>query len=379
MATARININPEMLIWAIERVGHNVDVFLARNPKVADWIAGIKKPTLKSLEDFAKRLYVPFGYLFLNEPPEEECPIPFFRSATNRQNNINIYDTVLAMQERQDWLSNYLRSEGFERLEFVGGVDPNFEDIDSTCIKLSRLLNLPINWAAEFRTVDDAIKSLTQRIEDMGIIICFNGVVGFNNNRVIPVKECRGFALIDDYCPFIFVNNKDAKQAQVFTILHELVHILIGYSAGYGDDDTETQQTSLELFCDKVAASFLVPKSLLLEEWEKLGENYDILTKRFKVSRYVIARRAKEIGLISETRFYYLYNKWNHESMPISSTKSGGSFIPMAIKKTSRTFLVHVNNALSANQMLYMDAYRLTGLKGDTFHKVINSHDFNHL
>lgn len=376
MATTRIKINANILTWAIERVGYNIDEFLCQNPKVEEWISGSKLPTLKNLDNIAKKLYVPLGYLFLNEPPVEECPIPFFRSTTNNHNNINIYDTVLAMQDRQEWLSNYLKMEGMEKLDFVGMMPANMDQMDAACNEIRKILNIPINWAADFRSVEDAIRYLTVHLEDRGIIVCFNGVVGFNNNRTIPVKDCRGFALIDDYCPFIFVNNKDAKQAQVFTIFHELVHILIGYSAGYGDNDTCENQSTLEAFCDKVAANCLVPECLLLDEWAQLGENYDILTKRFKVSRYVVARRAKEIGLISEQRYFYLYNKWNREHRVDSKVKSGGSFIPMAIKKTSRTFLAHVDNAISNNRLLYMDAYRLTGLKGDTFHKVVNSPDF---
>ncbi len=376
MATTRIHINARILTWAIERVGYNVDDFLLRNPKIEEWINGTKLPTLKNLENFAKKLYVPLGYLFLPEPPIEECPIPFFRSTTNRQNNINIYDTVLVMQDRQEWLSKHLRLSGADRLNFVGVMNANMQKIDEACQQIREILNIPINWAFEFRTVDDAIRYLTIHLEDKGVIVCFNGVVGFNNKRIIPVKECRGFALIDEYCPFIFINNKDAKQAQVFTIFHELVHILIGYSAGFGDNEEYCNPTELETFCDNVAANCLVPSSLLLEEWRTLGENYEILTKRFKVSRYVIARRAKEIGLISDQRYYYLYNKWNSEPSIRTKVGSGGSFIPMAIKKTSRTFLAHVSNAISNNSLLCMDAYRLTGLKGDTFHKVVNSQDF---
>lgn len=206
MATTRINIDANILTWAIERVGYNVDEFLLRNPQVEEWINGTKLPTLKSLENFAKKLYVPLGYLFLTEPPVEECPIPFFRSTTNRQNNINIYDTVLAMQDRQEWLSNYLRLGGAERLDFVGMMNADMQQIEEACQQIRNILNIPINWAANFRTVDDAIKYLTVLLEDKGVIVCFNGVVGFNNQRTIPVKECRGFALIDEYCPFIFIN-----------------------------------------------------------------------------------------------------------------------------------------------------------------------------
>ena len=116
------------------------------------------------------------------------------------------------------------------------------------------------------------------------------------------------------------------------------------------------------------------------EEWKKVGENYTVLAKRFKVSRFVIARRAKEIGYISEQHYYSLYRQWRNEKTDTPTKQGGGGvFIPTAIKKTSRTFLIHINNAISSNRLLHMDAYRLTGLKGDSFHKIINSPQFARL
>ena len=379
MAITRVNINPKILTWAIERVGKDVDNFLILNPKVRQWIEGIKQPTLKELEKFAKSLYVPFGYLFLDEPPLEECPIPFFRSTTNQQNNLNIYDTVLALQERQEWLSDYLENEGEDKLALVGIIDADLNKIEEASLLVHQIMGIPINWAFEHRSIDDAIKFLISILEDKGIIMSFNGVVGLNNSRPIPVKECRGFSLIDEYCPFIFVNNKDAKQAQVFTIFHEFVHILIGYSAGYGDTERGTPQTDLEKFCDKVAALSLVPSKLFIAEWGKTGEDYEVLSKKFKVSRYVLARRAKELGLISDQHYFMLYNRWQNEPIQINqqADKNGGNFYPSVLRKTSRTFLAHVNNAVTSNRLLHLDAYRLTGLKGDTFHKVINSREFS--
>lgn len=378
MAITRVNINPKLLTWAIERVGKNVDNFLLQNPKVGQWIEGIKLPTLKEVEKLSKSLYVPLGYLFLDEPPIEECPIPFFRSTTNQQNNINIYDTVLTLQERQEWLSEYLQNEGEEKLDIVGIISADFNKIEETSQLVHNKMGISINWAFEHRTVDDAIRFLIGILEDKGIIMNFNGVVGLNNSRPIPVKECRGFSLIDDYCPFIFVNNKDAKQAQVFTIFHEFVHILIGYSAGYGDIENGTPLTDLEKFCDKVAALSLVPSKLFKDEWGRVGEDYEILSKKFKVSRYVLARRAKELGLISDQHYFMLCRRWKNE--PTKSDQkgdnNGGNFYPTVLRKTSRTFLAHVNNAVASNKLLHLEAYRLAGLKGDTFHKVINSREF---
>ncbi len=371
MSVTRIHINQNILIWAVERIGKTVDEYVAENPTFQQWLDGTKLPTFKSIEQFARKFYVPLGYMFLNEPPQEVCPIPFFRNIDDRSHDINVYDTIIEMQERQDWLSNYLRKQDFDKANYVG-IFTSENSIQEVCDKIRDILQLPHNWAFEYKNIDDALKYITKRMEDKGVIISYNSVVGFNNSRPIPVKVCRGFTLIDDYAPFIFVNSKDAKGAQMFTLIHEFTHILTGYSAGVGEIDIE-HSSDTEKFCDKVAANFLVPELLFKEVWTNLGEDYATLSKRFKVSRFVIARRAMELGLISSSRFFQLYNSWVKEPIAHIENNKGGNFYPSAIKKNSRTFLIHVNNALNRNMLLHMDAYRLTGLKGDTFHKIIKS------
>ena len=376
MSATRIHINPNILIWAIERVGKTVDEYIEENPKFQYWLDGSKLPTFKNVEQFAHKFYVPLGYMFLDNPPEETCPIPFFRSIDDKAHNINVYDTIKEMQERQEWLSDYLKKSGFDKVGYVGTFTPH-DKIQSVCDRIREILNLPYNWAFGYNQIDSALKHITGRIEDCGTIVSFNSVAGFNNTRPLPVKDCRGFALIDDYAPFIFVNSKDAKVAQMFTLIHEFAHVLTGYSAGVGEAETESLSET-ERFCDKVAANFLVPDLLLKEEWDSgLGENYEVLSKKFKVSRFVIARRAMELGFISNARYFYCIKKWKNEALQdVAKSASGGNFYLSAIKKSSRTFLAHVNNALNRDMLLHMDAYRLTGLKGDTFHKILNSSSF---
>ncbi|WP_449436527.1 hypothetical protein [Pedobacter steynii] len=79
---AEININPTMLTWAIARAGYIVDDFLEKFPNVKKWIEQIKSPTVKQLEEFARRVHIPFGYLFLQEPPKEQIPFPFLEQVT---------------------------------------------------------------------------------------------------------------------------------------------------------------------------------------------------------------------------------------------------------------------------------------------------------
>ena len=66
-----------MLTWAIARAGYELHEFTIKLPNVQEWIEGTKKPTVKQLDAFSKKVHLPFGYLFLPTPPNEKLPIPF--------------------------------------------------------------------------------------------------------------------------------------------------------------------------------------------------------------------------------------------------------------------------------------------------------------
>lgn len=357
-----------MISWAIKRAGFSVDVFIEKHPQIVAWIEGTKQPTVKQLEDFARKTYLPFGYFFLPEPPKEELPIPFFRTNNNvlAQININVYDTILLLQQRQDWLKNYLIDNEFDRLDFVGRFSNN-DAVSSIVEDIRKTLNLHESWACEFKTWEAAQNHLVEQIEDKGIIVVFNGVVENNGYRKIPVDECRGFVMVDAMAPFMFVNNADSKAAQMFTILHELAHIWIGRSAGFDFRKLQPAQDANEQLCDKVAAEFLVPKNTFISFWNQ-KPNYKAASHFFKVSEIVIARRALDNGLISKDAFFSFYEEYIHREFAKKEDQTGGGdFYATARKRLSLTFATHVFNALRSGDLLYRDAYKLTSLKGDTF------------
>jgi Zn-dependent peptidase ImmA (M78 family) len=254
-------------------------------------------------------------------------------------------------------------------LTFVASCQ-EIEGVEVICQKIRRLLQLPTNWAFEFHKVEDALNHLVEIIEDLGVTVNLNSLVGLNSHRKISVNDCRGFALVDDYAPFIFVNSKDAKSAQVFTLIHEFSHLLLGYTAGVGGEEMPIV-SSVESLCDSIAATLLVPQRLLQEEFAKNGANYEVLVKRFKVSRYVIARRLVEIGLIDKEEMFRLYSAWKQEPVIVKQF-SGGNIYRSVVKRCGRTFLIHLNNAVSSLKLQPLDAYRLAGMKGDTFRHVMN-------
>ncbi len=370
-----VDVNANILTWAIARAGYELQAFVEMFPNVKKWLDGEKKPTVKQLEDFSKKVHLPFGYLFLPEPPKEKLPIPFFRTNNTQATHVsvNVYDTILLMQQRQDWLRDYLKENEFDVLPFVSKF-LNRTNVQEIVNDIRKTLGLNENWASSFRTWQEAQDHLILHIEDKGIITVFNGVVENNGHRKIPVDECRGFVLVDDMAPFMFINNSDYKSAQMFTIVHELAHIWTGHSAGFDFRKLQPADDPIELLCDKVAAEFLVPEYTFNEVWRN---NPDIryASRYFKVSEIVIARRSLDTGKISEKQFFDFYEEYsNREFLKKENQGDGGNFYATTRKRLSITFASHINNAVKSGKLLYRDAYKLTSLKGDTFQTFFAEH-----
>lgn len=370
-----VDVSANMLTWAIARAGYELQPFTDKIPNLQKWLSGEKKPTVRQLEEFSKKVHLPFGFLFLHEPPKEKLPIPFFRTNNTQATTVslNVYDTILLLQQRQDWLRNYLKDNDFEPLPFAG----KFRDKNNVAEIVSDIrlvLGLPENWASNFRTWQEAQDHLVLHIEDKGIIVTFNGVVENNGYRKIPVEECRGFVLVDEMAPFMFINNADYKSAQMFTLVHELAHIWTGHSAGFDFRTLQPADDPIEKLCDKVAAEFLVPENEFNILW---GKNPDIKSaaRYFKVSDIVIARRALDTGKISRSQFFTFYAEYsNREFIKKENQGDGGNFYATVRKRISITFASHINNAVKSGKLLYRDAYKLTSMKGDTFHTFFAEH-----
>jgi Zn-dependent peptidase ImmA (M78 family) len=372
---SEVNVNANMLAWAIDRAGFELHSFTERFPNVQKWLEGEKKPTVKQLEEFSKKVYLPFGYLFLPEPPKEKLPIPFFRSNGNPADkvSVNVYDTILLLQQRQDWLRDYLKENEFEPLPFVSKFLNNNNVLDIVA-DIRNTLGLQEQWASNFGTWLEAQNYLVEHIEEKGIIAVFNGVVENNGHRKIDVEECRGFVLVDQIAPFMFINNADYKSAQMFTIVHELAHIWTGHSAGFDFRRLQPANDPIEILCDKVAAEFLVPENAFNQVW---SQNRDIkmAAKHFKVSEIVIARRALDNGKMTRAAFFAFYKEYsNRELAKKDNQGDGGNFYATTRKRLSVTFASHVNNAVKSGKLLYRDAYKLTSLKGDTFQTFFAQH-----
>lgn len=368
MAREYVTIPKEMYLWAIERAGYRVDEFLQTHPDVAMYMEDEKKPTIKQLESFASTVHVPMAFLMLPSPPVETSPIPMFRGkAGNGKFDLNVYQTVLDVQGRQEWLSDYLSENDLDECPFVGKYDIS-TPIQDMAVIIRQHLGLEIDWMMNFNTPDKAINYFVEKMEEVGICVFFNGIVGNNTHRALDVEECRGFALVGEAnAPMIFVNNNDSKNAQMFTLAHEFTHVLVGFSAGYAGFEGEYHDL-VESYCDKVTAEFLVPGVLLKDYWSSIEE----CAKQFNVSTLVIARRAHDLGIISNEEYREFYLRYR-ANVKIKKKSSGGAFYKTAAKRIGRLFAIHIYNAVRSKQISYTEAYRLTGLYGKTFDKFMTT------
>ena len=368
----RVAVNSQILQWAMQRSGQPVTLH-RKFPKLFEWLKGESQPTLRQLERLAQATATPFGYFFLPEPPQDQLSIPYYRTKGDLHSlnpSPDLVATVQTMELRQMWMRDYLINEGHEPLPFVGSVGINEEPV-KVAKQIREALGLSGGWAVTQPNWSAALRQLRQRIEEAGVLVVTNGIVGNNTKRKLNVKEFRGFILIDEYAPLIFINGADAKAAQMFTLAHELAHVWLGRSAIFDLWEFQPAEERIEQACNCIAAEFLVPQDDLRQFWPSMAHElgrFQQVAQRFKVSELVAARRALDLELITKSEFSRFYQTYmERERRAAKNLDGGGNFYSTQRYRVGRRFAIAVVRAAKEGKLLYREAYRLTGLYGKTF------------
>lgn len=363
MTTA--NINTDMLTWARERSGISVPDFARRcgisEERLGEWESGERKLTFNQAMRFAEKAHVPFGYLFLAKPPEEVLPIPDLRTLEGQgvqRPSAELLDLVKLMMQRQEWYREYLQQHFAEANPYVGRASYS-DSVESIVEDIRACLGVePHPTRGKW---DDYYRDLVQRIESLGILVMRQGNLG-HHSRPLNVEEFRGFAIVDEYAPIIFVNHSDALGARLFTLIHELCHIWIGQS-GISDGDTNTHRQK-EVLCNAVAAEFLVPaqefRALWQHDSESWEDNLPPLEAHFHVSTWALARRALTLNFISQQEYgrYIFEQKMRHEQRKGSG---GPTYYQTKKAQISRQFSQAVVGEALSGQLLLREAGELLG------------------
>jgi Zn-dependent peptidase ImmA (M78 family) len=371
----RVELKPELLRWARERAGFDLDELTDRFPQLAAWERRETLPTLKQVERFAKATRTPVGYLFLPEPPVERIPLPDFRAGANvyrEQPSPDLLDTVYICQQRQEWYRDFARSAGELLLPFAGSVRVT-SDIEEVAASIRHTLGFDLEERRQTPTWTDALRRFIEQADTLGVLVMCSSVVLNNNHRHLDPDEFRGFAMADQLAPLVFINGADTKAAQMFTLAHELAHVWLGQSAVSDAQASLMPEHDIERWCNRVAAELLVPLSILRADYQKRAElraEVDRLARRFKVSTLVILRRIHDAGGLTQEQFWRAYEIELERLRALPKGKGGDFYLTQAARVSKRFARALVVSTLEG-QTLHRDAFRMLGFsKLETFREL---------
>lgn len=338
----RVDVRPELLRWARERSRRDESVLARAFPKLAEWESGRLRPTLRQLEEYARATYTPIGFFFLAAPPDDRLPIPDFRTVGSRKlphASPNLLDTIFACERRQAWYRSFATLAREARRPFVGSARST--ELPEEIARAMRIeLDFDVARRGDMATWDEALRALIDHVEDAGVLVMCSGVVGNNTTRPLDVEEFRGFTLIDDLAPLIFVNARDSRSAQMFTLAHELAHVWLGAGGVSNATASDADGSETERWCNAVAAELLAPLDMVraaLRPEESVDRAAQRLARTFKVSTLVALRRMLDAGRIDRATFRVEFDRETTRLRDRSKT-NGGNFHATQAVRVGRRF-----------------------------------------
>ena len=330
-------VNPKIIQWARERARYSLESVAVKFKKdvsvIEKWESGEDFPTYSQLEKLAEIYKRPLALFFFPEPPLEAEEKQEFRTLPDFEIENLAADTIYALRQA--------KAMQLSLQEINNGINPStkkiFQDISVSSSddlrilaeQIRNYLNVTLEEQLTWNDQETALKKWRSAVEEAGIFIF---------KRSFKQREISGFCLIDIEFPIIYINNSTEKSRQIFTIFHELAHILLQTNGITKSDDRyinslQGANKSIEIFCNKFAAEFLLPNHVFSEIIREtvVNDNDKIISKissDYKVSREVVLRKLLDNNLISQKEYTLKVREWYSEQVGKSqdkNKKSGGN------------------------------------------------------
>jgi len=332
-------VNPKIIQWARERARYSLESVAVKFKKdvsvIEKWESGEDFPIYSQLEKLAEIYKRPLALFFFPEPPLEAEEKQEFRTLPDFEIENLAADTIYALRQA--------KAMQLSLQEINNGINPStkkiFQDIavssrDDLRIlaeQIRNYLNVTLEEQLTWNDQETALKKWRSAVEEAGIFIF---------KRSFKQREISGFCLIDIEFPIIYLNNSTEKARQIFTIFHELAHILLQTNGITKSDDRyinslQGENKYIEIFCNKFAAEFLLPNhvfsEIIRETIVNVNDNDKIISKissDYKVSREVVLRKLLDNNLISQKEYTLKVSEWYSEQVGKSqdkNKKSGGN------------------------------------------------------
>ena len=358
MARINVNINPQILQWARQEAGYNVDevaiklhVDASRYQKWEEEGKEIPFGKLQSLATFYKRQIAVF---FLHEVPVKIKKPKDYRNLSPTESQLS--KEVLLILRRSAYLQRIakeLEGENYwnKKLEWLKEIEGIKNEADSIG-RLRELLGIDIDQQLKWKSNSEAYKNWRTAIEEKLGILVFQ----FS----MPMEELQGFCMTDNLPYIIVTNSNHSYNGRIFTIFHELAHI-IRHQSGMCLVDNVEQNQKEEWACNTFAGSFLAPIQTIIptDDIKEIGT----YSKKLKISREVYLRRMKEEDLLPDIKFFALLDEI--KATYKKKGKSKGFVLPEVKSRASRgeTFYNIVFEAIGTNRINYTDAAHALGLR----------------
>ena len=378
MPTVNVNIQPAIISWALSQTSEEkLGTKLVDNIK--HWLDGTKSPTFNQIEDFSKKSHIPLGYFFLQTPPIEQISLLEYRTLDSIQltnPSRNLIDTNHDMEAVQEWMVNYRKEWNYDTISIVGSLK-GITDISVIADTIRKDLGLNIEWYKDCGNPSEAFNKVRGLLEECGIVVMMNGIVGKNTHRALDVNEFRAFAMVNEWAPLIFINGADSAGGRLFSLFHELVHLWIGENDLYNDTKYSANGIKpIEVTCNAVAGALMVPKTVFLEKWnnntnDDIHEKIKELARMFRCSSSVIARRALDNKKIDQNVYNMVIEDAIEAYIQTKQEKSsGGDYYRVARSKLDGVFVRALCESVNSGRTSFTEAYRLTNTTSKTFSEV---------
>lgn len=369
-------VRPEMLIWARETANMSLEVAAERAHLTAEklkvWENGGCSPTIRQAHILAHIYQQPFAAFYLPGPPTKKYPkVHDYRTLPKVNRGYVSPELTLEVHKTAE-----RREIALELYEEKGDTPPVFSlstNLSADPEKLGSFIreNLGFDPSKQFswRNPEIAFRNWREAVESLGILVF--------QIEDVSVTEARGFSISEPLLPAIAVNKKDAPQAKIFSMLHELTHIMLRTS-GLCDPISLYHRSRLsggevEIFCNRVAAEILIPKQPFLQEklvfqikqHEQWGNNDVIdLARKYNTSREAILRRLLTFGLISSEVYRQKREEYKIENKS-KPKPHGGPVHPVirSISTNGKPFTRLVVDAYHSNYITSHDLANYLGVK----------------
>lgn len=367
-----VGIQPAVMQWARESIGLTVEDVaerLAKRPDdISNWESGADAPTYVQLERLAYEVYKrPIAVFFLPEPPQEHRPQSEFRTLPAFDLNNLASDTFLHIRKAHAYQ--------IALAELFDGKNPAERKIWQVCpldlrhspanaaVAIRRGLGITVEAQAKWGDDTDALQHWRQAIEQRGVFV-------FKNS--FKQKEISGFCLRDDEFPLVYLNNSTTKTRQIFSLLHELAHLLFNVNGLSKFDQSYVShlpqhERKIEVFCNAVASEVLIPSSDFDRQVGNLPSNlndasdavFSQLARRYGVSREAVLRRFLDLGRVDQQFYEEKAAEWTGQ---FKKGKGGGDWYATTGTYISDRMLNEVFGRYFRNQVSSAQAAEYLGV-----------------